>query len=112
MDDSRSGLPQWGRSILSAANELVVLSMAANPEPNDSIRSVYTKCPETQPYTHRPETADPFEVQRRVALVCLEKLIISICKLPNLGWKQLISLPEIRRGEVLHKALVPPEACA
>jgi hypothetical protein len=44
------------------ANEFVVLCMAANPEPDHAIGSVYTERPKVQPHTGRPKPADPLEV--------------------------------------------------
>jgi len=53
-------------------DQLVILGMSPYPEPKHAILGIETKCPIVKPDPAGPETADLFEVKRRVASVGLE----------------------------------------
>lgn len=66
-------------------SDLVVLAVSANPDPEDSIRHFDAERTVMNAGANRPEIADAFEVERRVARVCTKQLIVLVCNLSNLA---------------------------
>jgi hypothetical protein len=57
----------------SLPQELVVLSVCADPEPQDALVGINAEDPVVNPDSARPESSDSFEVKRRMARIALEK---------------------------------------
>jgi hypothetical protein len=55
--------------LLGEPDELVILGVRPNPEPNGFRFMFHGKCPVVQADPHGPITADPFEVKGRVTPV-------------------------------------------
>jgi hypothetical protein len=57
-----------------SSNKLVILGVAADPEPEHAFFDVDAKNPMTEAYTCRPIAAHLLEVKRRMSRVGLEEL--------------------------------------
>jgi hypothetical protein len=55
-----------------SSNQFVVVSMAANPEPNQAILGINGQCAVMQTDTSRPIAPNMFEMQGRVFRVCFQ----------------------------------------
>ncbi len=83
--------------------------MRSNPEPHDAIVDFSPKRAIALAHTNRPKGSDAFEVQRRVARVCLEKGEILVRDRTDVCRKSLIQRPVARRGIVLQISRLFPD---
>jgi hypothetical protein len=65
------------------SDHLVVLTMRADPDSHDAVRDVDAECAMMDAGANRPEIADALEVQRRVARIRTEQLIVLIRNLSD-----------------------------
>ena len=68
----------------------VIFGMRANPEPRNTILDIGSERSVTTADADRPELANAFEVQRRVAQVALEESKILVCERADVRRKSLI----------------------
>ena len=83
----------------------VVISMSADPEPEQAILNFNRHGALVRTDSHRPIFAYLLQTQRRVSGVCLEKPVLFVSQFLNRGWQALIQSPERTAGEVPHNSL-------
>ena len=76
-------------------NELIVLGTSADPDPVDAACFVNAQCSIVVANTDRPEFANSLEVQRWMARIALEQLVILVCKFTDVFRQDLIQRPEL-----------------
>ena len=88
------------------ADEAVVLSMGADPEPVNARLTGQTECPVMEPYSCAVQlaTAQQLELERRVRWVVLEELEVLVRHGASIGGERFVAAPEPRRGCVIHNA--------
>lgn len=84
-----------------SADELVILGMGADPEPQQTVGSLDRKRAIMQSYPRRPETTNLLEAERRVLMVDLQEFERLVGKLLNLDGKRSVAGLEIGRGVVI-----------
>ena len=75
---------------------LVVVGVAADPEPQQAIRDVDSECSIVHPDTHRSVSAGLLEVERRVRRILFQKSKLRIGELSNVLRQPLVAIPESR----------------
>ena len=81
-----------------AGDQTIVLSVRADPPPENAIGDLHSERPVMRPHSDREEPPDPLEMERRVSLVRLQKLKLLIRERSNRRWQCVIASPEARRG--------------
>jgi hypothetical protein len=94
------------------ADEVVVIGVRANPEPNEVLTRFDCECAMLKPDARRPESAHLLEMQRGVTGVPLQMFVRTICCALNVGRKRTVKPPESGRGPVLQMGFVLPAACS
>ncbi len=67
----------------SLTDNLVVVGVAPDPEPQDSVLDFDTKRPIREPNAHREETAHPLETQGRMTGIVLQQLEVLVRKITD-----------------------------
>jgi len=92
------------------AKQAIVVGMAADPEPYESVGRLYREGAIVSPDPSRPEAADLLEVMGRMTWVSFQARVGLIGKLLDLRWQGSITRPEIGRRVVSQRGLVLPAA--
>jgi hypothetical protein len=92
------------------AKQAIVVGMAPNPEPDDSIRGVDSQSSVVGADAHRPEPTDFLEVKCRMPGILLQARVGVIGKIAYLGWQGFIQGPEVGRRVMSQSGLVLPAA--
>jgi hypothetical protein len=79
---------------VASADQPVVLSVGANPEPEVALIHLDGQRTMAQTDAHRPVTSDLLELQRRMTRITFQKFIIGIGKLANRRRQRLVGDPE------------------
>lgn len=67
-------------------DQSVVVGMAADPEPENTVRHANAKCSVAQADPNRPELLDLFEVQGRVFGILFQQIKVGVCQLSDDIW--------------------------
>ncbi len=103
----------WAESIYSGlADQLVVLGVRPNPEPDDAVGCFHSHRAIVNAHARRVEAPNLLEVKRRVPRVEFELLETAVGKALDCNWQRAIALPELRRGVVNQSFVVRPDAWA
>lgn len=82
-------------------NDLVVVSMGADPHPVDPLWDIRAKGSIVMTDTDGPKVTDPLEMERRVARIRFEKNEILVRKRPDFNRQRLVQRPEPGRCQML-----------
>jgi hypothetical protein len=93
-----------------SANQMVVFRMGSDPEPEYSVRCIYSQRSMMQACPHRPEPADLLEMERWMLWVCLQQTECFVGECPNRDCKCTIASPEGGRGVMVHSFVERPAA--
>ena len=85
------------------ASDAVILRMAPDPKPQDTIRGVDGQRAIMGTDASGVEPAHSLEMQRRVLWIGLEELELLIGEGPDLLWQLLVSAPEAR-GRIMDQS--------
>ena len=94
--------------VTELANKLVVLGMAANPEPHYAVRDVNAESPVLSAYAYRPKLVYLLEMERRVSRVTLQKNERFVREGSHRGWKRVVAGPEVRSRPMNHNSVARP----
>jgi hypothetical protein len=75
--------------------QLVIFSMGANPEPNDSVWYINPHSSILESDSHRPEPAYLFQMQRRMFGVRFEELVGTISLFADRRRERIVADPKI-----------------
>jgi len=100
------------RSSSGLADQLVVLCVRPDPEPDDAVRCFHTHCATMDSHARRVEAPDFLEVKRGVPRIAFELLETAVGETLDCNWQRAIALPELRRGVVIQNFVVRPDAWA
>jgi hypothetical protein len=93
-----------------SARETVVLTVVADPEPQNASLHINAEGPMMETNSTGPESPHALEAKRRVARVGLEKLILLICQLLNWLLQVAVAGPKLQGGEVPQNSVDFPAA--
>lgn len=100
------------RSSSGLADQLVVLGVRPDPEPEDAVGCFHSYRAIVNAHARRIEAPNLLEVKRGVPRVVFELLEAAVGEALDRSWQQAIALPELRRGVVNQSFVVRPEAWA
>jgi hypothetical protein len=92
------------------AKQAIVVSMATNPEPDESVRHVDGKGSVVGADAHRPEATDFLEMERGMPRILLQARVGLIGEIAYLGRQGPIERPEVGRCVMGQRGLVLPAA--
>ncbi len=95
-----------GAGPTESAREPIVVGMRSDPEPEHTARYFDGQCDAGDP--HGAVFADLFEMKRGVIGIVLQQLEVASGKRTNLLRKRDETLPELRRGAMLHSSWLCP----
>lgn len=93
---------------LLAADQPVIFSVGANPEPDDIAVFLDCKSAIGQSDSHRPETSNLLEVKRGMRRVLFQQREVLVRKSADLNRKSFVSRPEAAAREMPHRPRVWP----
>ena len=93
------------------ADEFVVLTVRSDPEPMDPLFRGRAQRTVVQANSHAPQlsAAELLELQRRVAWVSLQELIVLVSERLCVSGKRIKGLPEALRGRVFQSSRTGPD---
>ena len=100
------------RSSSGLADQLVVLGVRSDPEPDDAVRCFHAHRAIVDANARRVETPHLLEVKRGVPGIAFELFETAVGKTLDCNWRRAIALPELRRGLVIQSFVVWPVAWA
>ena len=77
-------------------DQLIVLFMRPDPEPEDSIGDVDTECPMMKSDSNGVIAADALQAKRRVRWVFLQKSDCTVGEITDVARKRIVRAPEAR----------------
>ena len=88
--------------------EPVVLCVATYPNPLNATRCINADSAIVQADADRPKFFNALQLQRRVARIGFQQLVIFVGECLNVRWKFMVVLPIIRRSVVLQSSRALP----
>src|SRR5947207_3063174 len=96
---------------LLPAQQFIVFSMCANPEPQNPIRFFSAQGTIVCTHPNRPQLfalTHFFEMQRRMIWVCFEQFKVFVSQRLNVFWQLRVISPVARQGAMVHSGLLRP----
>ena len=98
------------RSDDGLAEQLIVVSVGADPEPDETVSAFNRHCAIATAHARRPETPDFLEMKRWILLILLEMFVGLICELADVLGQRPVTNLEIWGRTVLQRGVVFPAA--
>jgi hypothetical protein len=93
-----------------SAKQPIVVSMAANPEPDEPVCRFGRESAVVSSNPSRPEPADFLEVKGGMPRILLQARVRLIGEIPNLGRQRSVQRPEVGRRVMSQRGVVLPAA--
>ena len=98
------------RSDDGLAEQLVVVSVGADPEPDKTVSALHRHCAIAASHARRPETPDFLEMKRWILRILLEMFVGLIRELADLLRQRPVTDPEVRGRMMFQRGVVFPVA--
>ena len=98
------------RSDDGLAEQLIVVSVGADPEPDETVSAFHRHCAIAAFHARRPETPDFLEMKRWILRILLEMFVGLIRELADVLRQRPVTDPEIRRRMMFQRGVVFPAA--
>ena len=98
------------RSDDGLAEQLIVVSVGADPEPDETDSAFHCDCAIAASHARRPETPDLLEMKRWVTRTLFETDVGLIRELPDVLRQRPVTDPEVRGRMMFQRGVVFPAA--
>ena len=98
------------RSDDGLAEQLIVVSVGADPEPDETVSAFHRHCAIAASHARRPETPDFLEVKRWILRILLEMFVGLIRELAGVLRQRPVTDPEVRGRMMFQRGVVFPAA--
>ena len=98
------------RSDDGSAEQLIVVSVGADPEPDEPVSAFHCDCAIAASHARRPETPDFLEMKRWILRILLEMLVGLIRELAGVLRQRPVTDPEVRGRMMFQRGVVFPAA--
>ncbi len=92
------------------AEQLIVVSVGADPEPDETVSAFHRHCAITASHARRPETPDFLEMKRWILRILLEMFVGLIRELADVLRQSPVTDPEVRGRMMFQRGVVFPAA--
>ena len=99
-----------GRSDDGLAEQLIVVSVGADPEPDETVSAFHRHCAIAASHARRPETPDFLEMKRWILRILLEMFVGLIRELADVLRQRPVKDPEIRGSMMFQRGVFFPAA--
>ena len=96
------------RSDDGLAEQLIVVSVGANPKPDEIVSAFHRDCAIAASHARRPETPDFLEMKRWIMRILLEMFVGLIRELAGVLRQRPVTGPEVRGCMMFQRGVVFP----